>query len=172
MVLTECPLFDLIQLHLPPGTPLRQRYLITGPREGVVSEGDVVLGVTEGHDPLRVRLGHREEVLQDVLDPLTQGRGEVVEDEVGVHFLHGPYIGYVVSHHHVGEGEVGSGSVGEVGDDHGVRHPSVLVQDYQVRDVIALAGLHQVLHHEVAPVDPLTVGQDEPDLLSELLEAG
>ena len=74
-------------------------------------------------------------------------------------------IGNIVSHDDVREGEVGSGSVGQVADDEPVWHATVLVHHQEVGDVVGPAGVHQLAELVAATVESLRPGEDQPHLL-------
>ena len=57
-------------------------------------------------------------------------------------------------------------------DDQTVGDAAVLVNHHEVRDVVRSARVHQLLVLVRAPIQSLTVGEDEPQLLGELLELG
>jgi hypothetical protein len=82
------------------------------------------------------------------------------------------------------EREVDSGSVGKVGDDHGIwvvrtklitistqcgetrtRCSSMFVKHNEVRDIIGTASLRKVLDHIISPVNPVRIGKYQAHLL-------
>lgn len=74
---------DHVQLQLKARPNLGQLHVaVVGLLVYMVPEGDVVVLVGEGDDPVAVIFGHREQVAEYVRDPLTQAGGEAVYDEV------------------------------------------------------------------------------------------
>ena len=68
----------------------------------MVSETYHIVIVGEGDYPLGVRLGHGEQMLEDIFNSLSQWGVEVVENQMGVylrHILH--FLLYVVTQHYV-----------------------------------------------------------------------
>ena len=79
-------------------------------------------------------------------------------------FTHGTEIGDVVSHDHVGQGEVGRGAVGQVAHDQPVRLASCLVDNQEVSDCVGPAGFQKLLVLVVTAVEALGVGNDQAEL--------
>ena len=73
---------------------------------------------------------------------------------------HVAQIGNVVSHDHVGEGEVGGGAVGQVTHDQSVGLAAGLVHHEEVGDGVGSARLQQLLVLVVAAIQTLGVGDD------------
>lgn len=108
-------------------------------------------------------------MLQDVGHPLAQLAREVVEDKMGVGLGHvGDFILHVMPQHHVLKAEVNGGPDWEVAQNESIGHAAVLVQQYQVCEVLIEAQIHEVLHHIGASVDPLSVGENNRHFLQEL----
>jgi hypothetical protein len=85
------------------------------------------------------------------------------------------------------EREVESGSVGKVGDDHGIwvraelitistqfekkkrtRCSSMFVEYNEVCDIVGTASLRKVLDHIISPVNPVRIGKYQAHLLRQM----
>ena len=71
----------------------------------------------------------------------------------------------VMAEEDVVQGEEHGGPVGEVGDDHSIRDASMLVQDYQVRDVVGATCVCELFDDVVSAVDAMGVGKDQAHFL-------
>jgi len=119
----------------------------------IVPEENVVILEVEGDDPSTLLLGHREQELEDVLEPLRALRVEAVEEEVWVLLAHGAHMGDVVAQHRVVEGEEGRRAVGQVAHYQPVRCAPRFLDDDEVRAVVGGAGLDEALYAVVASID-------------------
>jgi hypothetical protein len=85
------------------------------------------------------------------------------------------------------EREVKSGSMGKVGDDHGIwvvraklitistpcgktrtRCSSMFVKYNEVRDIVGTASLRKILDHIISPVNPVRIGKYQAHLLRQM----
>jgi hypothetical protein len=85
------------------------------------------------------------------------------------------------------EREVKSGSMGKVGDDHGIwvvraklitistpcgktrtRCSSMFVKYNEVRDIVGTASLRKILNHIISSVDPVRIGKYQAHLLRQM----
>ena len=132
-------------------------------------EGYEVVIVGEGDDSLAFDLGDWEHVLEYVDYPLAQLGGEVVEYEMGVGFGHGGQSFFdVVPEDHVLESEVYGGAYRHVAHNHPIGLPPVLMQQYQVSQILLLAEAYQVVNDITASIYSVCIGHDNRHLLQEL----
>ena len=144
---------------------------------------DAVLAVHERHHPVpqllarrrrRDGLARREQVLEDLDDPLPERRGEALEHEVRVRLADGAARrgGQVVPQQDVVQREGGRRPVRQVRDRQRRRRAAVLVQEDDVRQPRRVRGADQVRQHQVAAVEPHGRGEQQPDLFGEGAQSG
>jgi hypothetical protein len=131
---------------------------------------NMVIVVREGHHPLGILLGHREQVLQDIRCPLSQLARKVVKDQVRECFRDCAVVLDIMSQDHIVQCEERRWSMREVRNNHAVGLSTVLVQDDQIRDIVCFAGIDNLLHDVSSTVDTLRVGEDKTHLLGKLLQ--
>lgn len=83
-------------------------------------------------------------MLQDVRDSLAQFGCEVAEDQVGIRLAHRSDVLDVMAHDRVGDAEVGGRTVRQMTHDEGCRLATVLVYDYDVREVVGTTCFDQL----------------------------
>eukprot|EP01139_Manchomonas_bermudensis_P019114 Amastigsp_a676391_915.p2 type:complete len:121 gc:universal Amastigsp_a676391_915:430-792(+) len=118
-------------------------------------ERDIVGLVDERHDALRVVLGHREQMLEDLGDTESQRRRKVVEDEMRIRLGDCFADRDLVPRDHPREIEVRRRPVWQMADDEPVGDAAMLLGNDDVRHLVGQARLDQVFHAVAAAVDRL-----------------
>lgn len=79
-------------------------------------------------------------------------------------------LGDIVPQYDITEGKEGRGTIGKMRNDHAVWDSAMLVQDDQIRNLVATASRNKFRDHMISSIYSLRVGKDEPHLLGKLLQ--
>ena len=83
----DCALLDFVRTELETRTNFCELHILVGCFDvDMVSEGDEISVVVEGHDTLSVWFWRREEIFECVHHSITQCRAEILENEMWVLF--------------------------------------------------------------------------------------
>lgn len=138
----------------------------------MMSERDSISGIHKRHDPFRIRLWCRKQMLDDIGNTLSELGIEIIEDEMRKRLRHRANVFLdIMAHDTIGDIEVRGWPKRQMRDDHAIRLSAMLMHDNDIRHLIRATGGDELAKHEVPAVEPLRVGKDEAELLGELAEA-
>lgn len=137
----------------------------------MVTETNEVIVIVEGHESLCLNLWEREQVLQDVRDPLAKVRVEPIEDHVRICLGHWVNLIFqIMSQNNIGQSKVCGRSIWEMAYNKSVGLTTSFMQQDDVGEVVRLRDLDEVLEDVATSVDSYRVGDNDLDFLLELGE--